>query len=860
MAKKKTPAGGRMGKAKAREFWKWLGLVVGTLLLIGATTMAILCVYGVHYVQSVILPEVENSSTNLVTSNTALSSVLYYQDPDSGKYQTLQTLYASENRVWVSYQDIPQDLVNATVAIEDKRFWDHHGVDWKRTAAAILYMMTGQRVQGGSTITQQLIKNLSNQDQVTVRRKVLEIFEALEFEKNNTKETIMEWYLNEIYLGHGCYGVVTAAEKYFGKDLDELTLAQCASLISITNNPSLYDPYTKPENNLKRRNLVLDEMYEQGKISEEERDAAKAEALNCTYGSTQTEDGIVSTGEQYNWYTDAVISQIIDDLQEQYDYSEKEATQLIYSGGLQVYTCFDPNVQENVDVVYQDMSNVEGFDSSDGQQLQSGITVVDNETGAVVALAGGIGEKVGNRVWSYATDTIRQSGSSLKPLAAYAQALEAGLILPNTIVEDSAFTTRNGRGWPKNSHGGYTGNVDVQTAVAQSINTVAVKVLDMVGLQNSYDFLTQKFGLTTIVDDYTTTSGKNFTDIGYAQLGLGGLTKGVSTYAMAGAYATFPRGGSYVEPYLYTVVLDSDNKIILSSDAERAENTAYSVVMSGDEVVDIEGTPSNGTAILSESTCFYMNQMMEEVVNNGTGTMAKISGMHVAGKTGTTDDDYDRWFVGYTPYYTAAVWTGYDIARPINCGYNPALELWQKVMAGVSAGQADREFDEELASTAKRVTYCTKTGKVATSSCSKAGTTSSALFLPGDEPTGFCTSHSQSQKTETDKKDDTSSNQTDQENTSDNKVETDTKPQEEQEETTTPEEEPPVETPESEPSEPETPEPSEPETPEASEPETPEPEPPRQETTPPETPTEEPSEEAQPSEENLAVTESENAA
>ncbi len=722
---------------RGNRILKWIGLVVGTLFLIGATTFAILCVYGVRYVQEVILPEVEQSSSTLVSSNTDLSGVLYYYDSADGSYKNLQTLHAEENRVWVSYQDIPEQLINATVAIEDKRFWTHRGIDLKRTAAAAVYMMTGQRVQGGSTITQQLIKNLTGQDDVTVRRKVLEIFEALEFERHNTKEDIMEWYLNEIYLGHGCYGVVTAAQKYFNKELKELTLAECASLISITNNPSLYDPYTKPEQNLKRRNTVLEEMCKQGYISESERDAAQAEELNCDYGNSSSASGSAGGYEEYNWYTDAVIDAVLEDLQERYGYDNRTATQLLFSGGLKIYTCYDPKVQKAVDKVYEDVSNVEGYESSNGQQLQSGITIVDNETGAVVALSGGIGEKVGNRIWSRATDTIRQSGSSLKPLASYAPALEAGLILPNTIVEDSAFTTYNGRSWPKNSHGGYTGKTDVQTAVAQSINTVAVKVLDMVGLQNSFDFVTQKLQLTTIVDDYTTTSGKSYSDIGYSQLGLGGLTRGVSTFAMAGAYATFPREGSYVEPYLYTVVLDSEGKIILASDTDNVAETAYSVSRSGDVVTRIEGQPT-GTAVLSEAACFYMNQMNEAVVDRGTGTSAAIDGMHVAGKTGTTDDDYDRWFVGYTPYYTAAVWTGYDQARHINCAFNPAVVLWQDVMARISKGQTDREFDADMLSRSKKVTYCTKSGNIASSGCSS---TETAWFLPGDEPTTVCSLH-----------------------------------------------------------------------------------------------------------------------
>lgn len=710
-------------KSRAASVVKWVGLTLGTLLLVGAMTFAILCCYAASYLQDVIIPEVKSSSVNLVTSGTDLSSVIYYQDGDSCK--TLQTLYASENRVWAAYEDIPEDLIHATVAIEDKRFYQHHGVDWKRTAAAAFYMFTGQSIQGGSTITQQLIKNLTQQDQVTVRRKVLEIFEALEFDRTHTKEEIMEWYLNEIYLGRGCYGVKTAAQKYFGKELDELDLAECASLISITNNPSLYDPYSHPENNLKRRKLVLEEMCSQGYIDEETRDAAQQEELTFTSGTSSGETG--ASGESYySWYTDAVIAQVIEDLEEKYDYDSKTAAQMVYSGGLQIYSCLNEDVQEQVDAVYSDLSNVSGMESADGDQLQSAITVVDNETGAIVALAGGVGEKVGNRIWNRATDTLRQPGSSMKPLAAYSQALENGDILPNTILEDSAFMKVNGRDWPKNSHGGYSGKVDVLTAVAESLNTIAVKTLDLVGTEESYSFLKDQFHLSSLVDDYTSTTGKNYSDIGYSQLALGGLTKGVSTDEMAGAYSTFARGGVFIAPHLYTVVLSSEGEVLLAADG-------YDAQVDSTGRVTVTGSAA-GETILSQSTCFYMTEMMEAVVTQGTGTAAAIDGMSVAGKTGTTDDDYDRWFVGYTPYYTAAVWSGYDTSSRIQSANNPSTVLWQKVMSRVSSGQENEGFGEDM--DAVEVTYCTKCGGIATSDSKS---TQTAGFLQGDEPAYQCT-------------------------------------------------------------------------------------------------------------------------
>jgi penicillin-binding protein 1A len=821
--KNKAQQSSASGTSPVKGALKWVGLVLGTLVLIGATTGAILCCYAAAYVQDVISPQVASSNVQLVASSTDLSSVIYYYDDQKQSYEELQTLYASENRVWVSYEDIPENLVNATIAIEDKRFRSHGGVDWKRTAAAALYMLTGQRVEGGSTITQQLIKNLTQQDQVTVRRKILEIFEALEFDKTHTKDEIMEWYLNEIYLGRGCYGVKTAARKYFGKELSDLSLAECASLISITNNPSLYDPYSHPENNLKRRTLVLEEMCNQGYIDEATRDAAQAEEINFTSGDSSDESG-TSSGQYYSWYTDAVIKEVITNLMDEYDYDEKTASQMVYSGGLKIYSCLDPDIQKDVDEVYTTSSMMNDYPSANGDPLQSAITVVDNETGAVIAIAGGLGEKVGNRIWNRATDTVRQPGSSIKPLGAYSQAIEYEGVLPNTIVSDTAFTTVNGRSWPKNSHGGYSGNVDVSYAVEQSLNTVAVKVLDMVGTQNSYNFLTEKFHLSSLVDNYVASTGREYSDVGYSQLALGGMTKGVSTYEMAGAYSTFTRDGVFITPHLYTVVVDSTGKTLLST-------KGYEATLDEQGNVTITGQPE-GETILSTATCFYMTDMLQTVVTQGTGTSAAIDGMSVAGKTGTTDDDYDRWFVGYTPYYTAAVWTGYDRSSRITSGFNPATVLWQEVMSKASEGLEDIGFGNDQSYTT--VTYCTKCGGIATS---KTKSERTARFLVGDEPSYTDKCSGAGGSSQSNKKEETS---TEPETTPDETEETPsdadtTEPSTPSESTTTPSQtpsEPDVTTPDepdtpsdndnttSKPSEPDTTTPDEPETPSDPEPTT----------------------------------------
>lgn len=746
-----------LAKAKASgvahaigTFFKWFFIILGTLILVGALTCAFLACYGVNYIRDVIIPQVENSSLELVEFDTTLSSYVYSYNSDTGTYETMQVLYAGENRVWADFEDIPDQLINATVAIEDKRFWDHNGVDWIRTAAAVLYMFTGQDVQGGSTITQQLIKNLTQENEVTVKRKVLEIFEALEFDRTHSKEETLEWYLNEIYLGRSCYGVVTAADVYYGKTLDELSLAECASLISITNNPSLYDPYSHTENNHNRACTVILEMLDQGKINQTEADAALADlGMVWTADGNTDEDGnptgeyiyhadqdklvvVLKTqsdeGEDslstYSWYTDAVIDQVIEDLMEEYSYDERTATNLVYQGGLKIYTCFDADVQASVDAIYEDESNFSSYTSSSGKDLRSAITVVDNSTGAVVALAGGVGEKSGNRIWNDATDTIRPTGSSIKPLAVYAPALEEGLITPYSVLDDSPVEeNEDGSLWPTNSEHYYSGLTSIYTAVVESLNTVSVKTLQLLTPLTSYEYLTQKFGITSLVAD----------DIDYAPLALGGQTYGISTLEMAAAYATFPNSGVYTSPYLYTVVMDSNGRVVLATDG-------YDATMDTEGNVTITGSADNQT-ILSTETCYYITTMLRGVVNegNGTGWRAAIAGVDEAGKSGTTTNNCDRWFCGYTSDYTAVVWCGYDTQEEIPSSVQVASQTWGKVMTLICENRhpEDMTYDVETV----RASYCTASGDKPTELCELAGCVATGTFVKGDEPTSTCQLH-----------------------------------------------------------------------------------------------------------------------
>lgn len=711
--------------------------LLGSLILIGLVTGCFVACYGAYFVQTEIIPE---AGLDLSQYSLRESSVICYEDPETGETVEWRTLSGTEDRIWVDYEQIPEYFLKAAVAIEDKDFWTHQGVDWWRTAGAVYYMMTGADVQGGSTITQQLIKNLTEEDDVTVKRKVGEIFNALEFERAYEKEDIITWYLNEIYLGSGKYGIVTASKYYFGKDLSEITLAEAASIIAITNNPSIYSPastaviktskgipWTGVQWNKYRQELILEQMEKQGKISKEEYDEAVKQKLNFVFDD---EEIVNENAEIFSWYEEAVIDEVVHYLMDEHGLSERLSYDIVYGGGLVIHTALDPNVQNAVDVVYSNVENLP-YISNDGQQMQSSITVVDNSTGYVVAMAGAIGEKTGNLQRNNATSAPRQPGSSLKPLAAYSPAIEMGLVLPNSIIDDFPLNMNpdTEKPWPRNDNKRYDGLTTVKEGITESLNTIATRlVAEKVGVDASFQFLTERYGLTTLVERQEV-NGQIKTDLAVAPLSMGGLTRGVTTYEMTAAFATFPRAGAYTEP---TTVLRVETK-------------------EGDLVWDNEPEKEY---VIKESTAFYMNDLLYNAANFGTGGSALFAGQNIAGKTGTTSDNYDRWFAGYTPYYTGVVWTGYPYNMPITGtnGVNPAAALWREVMTIVHEDLEKKDFFQP--GETETVSVCLDCGEVATEKCANdirtvigevSGTKRSRIgtftFLRNDAPKHFCTCH-----------------------------------------------------------------------------------------------------------------------
>ena len=679
-----------------------------TILLIGIVTGLIMMCFASIYVKNSIIPYVD-LPLDFVSTN--LSSTISYQDATTRAIVEMRTLHGDENRIWVSYADIPENLINATVAIEDKRFYSHHGVDWLRTLKGIQMMFTGEKIQGGSTLTQQLIKNITDDNEVTVKRKITEIFRALEFENQHTKQEILEWYLNYIYLGENCNGVYTAAYAYFGKNVADLSLAECASLIAITNNPSLYNPYINREGNKNRQELILLQMLDQEIITQAEHDDAVAEVLVFQRG--EDEDREV---EVFTWYEDMVITQLIKDLGTQYNLSKQMATNLIYSGGLNIVVPFDPAIQAQVDEIYLNRENL-SIVSKTGQEIQSAIAIIDNRNGNILAVCGRMDEKTKSRLFSMATDARRSPGSAFKPLSVYAPALEMGVITPYSTYDDAPLRMLSGNAYPANAYLHYRGRMTIYDAVKDSSNPVAMRVLLEIGPENSFNYLVDRFGFGNSLVASMVSGDRIHTDIDAAPLALGGLTKGVSVLEMAAAYSMFARDGVYIEPRSYLYVLDSEGKTLLE-------------------------TGSEGEPVISQKTVYYINTMLKNAVRTGTGTEANFSGMTVAGKTGSTNSNMDRWFVGYTPYYTAAVWVGYEQQERIYTNGNPAARMWKYVMQPLHENLENADFTLNVAT--ETVMICQDSGMKATENCSldlRGDRAMRGIFARGDAPTGYCTMH-----------------------------------------------------------------------------------------------------------------------
>ena len=626
--------------------------VIGTILLIGVVTALIFVCIFAFYVKTCITPSLDIDLNDFTLNQ---SSIIYYKD-SNGDYQKLTTVKSSENRIWIDGDQIPQHMKDALVAIEDKRFYTHKGVDWFRTAHAALNMFTGGSTFGGSTITQQLIKNLTQQDDITVQRKLLEIFQALDLEKNYDKDEILEYYLNAVYFGEGCYGVQTAAQTYFGKDAKDLSVAEAASIVGLTNLPTYYDPFYSVENNKERQENVLREMYKQGYLKKAEYEEAKNEELDFVRGENSP-----SSSNVYSYYEEVVLSDVIGDLAKAKGISRNAASQLVHNAGYEIYACIDKDIQAKVDAIYTDPEKLPKTYGSTKSQLQSAIVIIDQATGEIKALRGGTGDKTINYGLNRATGTTRPPGSSIKPIAVYGPAVEYGLISPSTLVldKDEKHVQLTHTSWyPKNSPNSYDGIITITTALQKSKNTVAAQIVDKLTPSASLEFLRSRLGVTSLIDS----------DADYAAMALGEPHYGITVREMAQAYTALANDGVFTYSRTYTMVKDRSGKIILDNQPQTIQ-------------------------AFSQNTARTMTYMLNNAATYGTGHESRLSNMPVAGKTGTTSANRDRWFCGYTPYYTCAVWTGYDTPETMAFSGNPATQIWQKVMSAVHADLPRKEFN-----------------------------------------------------------------------------------------------------------------------------------------------------------------------
>lgn len=707
---------------KKRSAGRSIAMVLLTILLIGMTSAAICGMVFAVYINKYVSNDVEIYLESYRLNQT---SFIYYIDPETGNEAELENLHGTEDRVWVDLEDIPKQLQLAFISVEDNTFYTHHGVNWRRTfGAGVNYLVhLRDNFGGGSTITQQLIKNLTDDKDTSVKRKLREVMRALELEKKYDKGDILEMYLNTIYFGQGAYGVKQAAKTYFNKELNELSLAECAAIAGIVKNPYGYDLKRFPEKNAERRETVLYTMKECGNISEEQYQTALAETVEA-YKDSGAGDGSDDGAKYQTYFTDAVIRAVKSDLQTKLGYSENTATQLLYNGGLKIVTTLDPVIQSKMDAVFQDEENFPGGLGSDGTYPQASMVIMDPYTGYVKALYGGRGEKEGDLVLNRATQTTRSPGSAIKPISVYSPALEYGLVTPISVVDDAPkdFTVRgDGTGWPYNESRTYSGRTTILTGIAKSLNTVAVDLTQQVGVDRSFNWATKNLGLN-LVDELKKTLAdgtvKTFSDRAVSPLAMGSLTKGVTVQEMTAAYSAFVNDGQYTTPILYTKVYDADGKLL------------------------IDNTPVT-TVAMSTKTRDYMIQLLTNVVKNGTGRKAAINGIEVGGKTGTTSADCDRWFAGITPYYVGVVWFGYDAQVSLQkFSTNPALELWKRVMSDVLEGYEPASFD--ISTPMTKVSYCLDCGLLASDLCSydvRGSRVATAYIAEEDMPKRTCDCH-----------------------------------------------------------------------------------------------------------------------
>ena len=647
----------------------------------------------------------------VLAGNNGESSKLYAYDEDGSLVEYARgELSLGRSNDYATLNEIPQNLQDAFVAIEDKRFYSHIGFDFITTLKATWKYITSDGFSpGGSTITQQLIKNLTGEDDITIKRKICEIIRAIKIERQMTKESILELYLNSIYLSQGAYGVKAAAKLYFDKDISELDLVESVAIAAITQAPTKWDPIQNAENNQKRRNVILTQMREQGYIDEVEYNAAYNQELKLNLNYEKNE---INTS---SWYTDAVINEAVQLLSDTLGVSTKVATQYLYNGGYRITVAVNPKVQALLEEYYKS-------DTLFTQKnVQSSFVIIDPLTGNVLGLVGGIGEKNASRIFNRATQSIRSPGSAIKPLSVYLPAIDAGIIGYSSTFEDVPLYFGDEysiHGWPENADKIYRGFVDLKYAIAHSLNTVSVSVLEELGIEDSYAYL-ETLGVSTLIS-----SGAQ-NDKTLSALALGGMTNGVSLLELTAAYTALANNGIYTQARCVLKITDKNGKLIVN-------NASYKEIVAKEESV------------------VTMTKLLTSVISEKGGTaygaITKLTALtDVAGKTGTTNNNYDRWFVGYTPYAIGGIWLGYDTPASLSSvGSKEHLRVWDSIMSEVHHILNKHNESFQLEDSLYEARYCSVSGKVATEVClldPRGSQVVTGYFTKEDIPNEMCDRH-----------------------------------------------------------------------------------------------------------------------
>ena len=683
-----------------------IGTVFSGLWKVIKTVLAILVCAGIFVSISlgiyVFKLATEPTGIDLNARSMNLSSFIYIEDPETKEFVEYQKLYGTENRIWVDLQDMPKHMGEAVIAIEDKRFYDHNGVDWVRTGGAVLSLLSGSDSYGGSTLTQQLIKNLTYDNEVSLTRKLREIFRALNIERDYSKDDILEAYLNVVNFGNNAQGVQAASELYYNKDIGECSICECAAIAGITQNPAKWNPLVYPENNKERRELVLSQMYEQEYITKAEYDEAmkESETLEFVDYSKEDEEDDDDTNDVQNWYIDQMYDDLVRDLAKYYDISEEAASDKLYTEGLQIYCAMDLETQE--------MIEYEGLHMNDdyGTDLQVGMTMVGFD-GRVIATTGSSEEKDGNLLFDRASDAVLQPGSSIKPIFTYPLALEGGIINYSGLVLDQPlekyrYVDGTWYSGPNNAYDAYNGYMTMPEAISWSSNAATVQLLSEVGTQTAYNQAVNLMGFTHLDPEADANS--------IGALSLGGMTGGVTVREMAAAMAYVGNGGLFYEPYTYYYVTDANGTVILDN-RNNTPNEAY-----------------------SPEVAYEMNRALRYNVLTSTHSHsmnANVPNWEIVGKTGTTDDDKDSWFVGASPYCTLAVWTGYDVPSRVPVT-SLATTMWRTVMGNYLEDKEYKEYD--MPDSIISATYCKGSGMLAASYCGATGTG----YYTKDTMPGYC--------------------------------------------------------------------------------------------------------------------------